>query len=982
MNQEKVLDPERRQPPTRYLIVGMLIAVISGGLCVWHFSQPDPSEFAEEARRAMRLTRFELALTSAEEAIRLGDESTDLRLLAGEAALKLKQYQKALDHFDQIDDSAGRESFAARLSAGSILLNMHDPAGSESQLRRALAIAPDDNRANQLMADALGLQGRRWESIPYLRHSVEQKEIDLQTLCYLADTDRTVELSESQLGSFLQSDNPRNLLGAACLAISYREFEKAESLIDKCIQELPDLTEAHARLGKQLLSKNSSQIMMNWEQNLPENADDFPEIWFVRSEWCVQEKRYELAAKCLYEALQRHPFHPAANHQMGQVLSVLGQVDTANIFRERGSKLTRLAVLANDIYLGDSRSAPLKEAAELVESLGRFHEAMGWSVAAQYENPKEQWPIAAQQRLQKKLSAQQVVGPAEFSTSLDPALTTVKWTPPDPSDTDSLAGTTQTAATFADITQQAGITFQYENADDPATEGKLMFEYTGGGVGAFDYDKDGWPDLFFTQGGATPPGLDQTTAADELYRNIRGQQFSESSSQSGILDYKFGQGVTTGDINNDGFPDVYVANIDGNQLYINQGDGTFLNQTTTSGIGHAEWTTSVAIADLNLDSIPDIYDVTFLSDDDVFDRVCEEDGVKRSCAPAGFTAADDYIFQGNGDNTLTDISADSGIRVPDGDGLGIVVADFAGSGKPSIFIANDGRANFYFSPQPATSEISFTEQALNSGLAFNRDGRAQACMGIASADFDGDGSWDLFVTNFLNESNTFYSQLAPEIFGDNSQQAGIRESSLAMLGFGVQAIDAELDGWEDLIIANGHVDDFTYKGIPYEMPMEYYRNSGEATFKKTEAKTAGDVLDQPMLGRSMAIIDWNRDGLQEVAVSRLAAPALLLETTTDQPGNFLVVEVVGTSVARDATTARLVARVGDRELVRQFTAGDGYQSSNQKQVVFGLGEADEVQELTVVWPGGATQSFDTIEANQTVVLREGDARVWTLPQGN
>lgn len=965
----------------RSLLIAISIIGVLTSLSIWKSSQPDPSELAAEAKRSMRISRFEAALSSSEEAIRLGDNSKELRLIAGEAALKLKQYEKAIEHFDQIDDSSDRLSLAARISSASILLNLHDPGRTETEVRRALAIDPQDNRANQLMGDALGLQGRRWESIPYLRHGIQQKEIDLQTLCYLADTDRTVELSETQLGSFLESDNPKNWLGAACLAISYRKFQKAESLIHKCLEALPNLVEAHARLGKQLLSRNSSAVMSEWESKLPAEANDFPDIWFVRSQWCVQEKQYRLAAKCLLETLRRYPDHSAGNHQMGQVLSVLGQAENAVPFRERGNKLTRLAALANDVYLGDSRSAPLRESAELAESLGRLHEAIGWAVAAQHENPNEPWPISAQTRLKKKLTAQPATSPPKFLMALESGLLDLAWIPPTSGRKEAEANPTHMAATFRDVTLEAGITFQYENGEDPTTEGKLMFEYTGGGVGAFDYDRDSWPDLIFTQAGGTPPKQEQTTAHDALYRNVRGQRFAESSRTAGIEDYKFGQGVTAGDINNDGFPDLYIANIDGNQLYINQGDGTFQNETATSGIGHSEWTTSVAIVDLNLDSIPDIYDVTFLSDDDIFDRVCEEDGVKRSCAPAGFKAADDYIFQGVGNSSFQDVSATSGIRAPNGDGLGIVVADFAGTGRPSVFIANDGRANFYFAAEKADSEISFTEQALNSGLAFNRDGRAQACMGVASADFDGDGSWDLFVTNFFNESNTFYSQLAPEIFGDNSQQAGIREPSLAMLGFGVQAIDGELDGWEDLIVANGHVDDFSYKGIPYQMPMEYFRNSGEASFQKIESSLAGEVFAEPMLGRSMAIIDWNSDGLQEVAISRLGSPAMLLETTTAKRGNFLVVEVVGTTVARDATTARLTATIDERELVRQFTAGDGYQSSNQKQVVFGLGEANVVQELTIAWPGGATQSLDTVKANQTVVLREGDSKAWVVPTG-
>ncbi|MFY9254254.1 MAG: CRTAC1 family protein, partial [Fuerstiella sp.] len=729
-----------------------------------------------------------------------------------------------------------------------------------------------------------------------------------------------------------------------------------------------------------LLSRNDSEEMQTWDAGLPLNADTFPEVWFIRSQWCLASKDAPRAAFCLWRALSMAPNHAAANHQMAHALAILDRDNEATAFRERGLKLTRLATLANEVYLGDSRPAKLQEAVQLMESLGRLPEAIGWTVAAQYQNPQESWPLEAQQRLRQILnsnSAQKLAdGPAaglSFSTTA--------WLPPEsnelPTDrTNNAQSTTQ----FTDATAAAGINFVYANAEDLSTNGRLMFEYTGGGVGALDFDLDGCCDLYFTQASALPPFQKQTTSFDVLYRNRQCQIFDDVSKLAGLLDFGFGQGVAAGDINNDGFPDLYVANIDGNRLYRNQGDGTFQEITDQANIGHPFWTTSVAIADLDLDSIPDLYDVTFLTGEDVFHRVCEEDGVARSCAPAGFEAANDFVYRGRGDGRFDEVSESIGITAADGDGLGILIADFAATGSPSIFIANDGRANFYFTRSPTDNEkVVFTEEGLSRGLAFDRDGRAQACMGIASSDFDGDGNWDLFVTNFFNESNTLYSQYPGESFGDNSQNAGIREASLGMLAFGVQAIDGDLDGWEDLLIGNGHVDDFSYKGIPYEMPPEYFRNEGNGHFKRLTADQLGETFQTPMLSRSMAVIDWNNDGLAEVAVSRLNDSAMLLENSSKDVGEYLTVRIVGTSSARDASTARVVATFDDRKVVRQFTAGDGYQASNQKQVIFGLGNAKNVEALQIVWPGGESQIFRNIASGQTVIIREGDTRIWQLP---
>lgn len=968
------------QPSWRLAILTTLILSSVIGVFLRWQSQPNAAETVRQAHKSLRQSRYEEALAKSEEAIRLGADTPSIRLVAGEAALRLQMFQDALRHFERVDDTSGQEGLAARLSAASIMIHQHDVGQAEEQLRRALGIDSNDAKAHRLLSDCLGLQGRRWESISHLQFGIRSGDIDLQSLCYLADTDRTVDLSEEQLAVFLKSDDPKCWLGAACVAISYREFDKAEELIRKCLAANPKLTEAHVRLGKQLLSGNLSSVMKEWNANLPKEAELFPDVWFIRSQWCVEEKAYEQAAACLWRALMIHPDHAAANHQMGHVLSVLGRLDEAGKFIERGRKLTRLATLANEIYMGDSRSAPLKESAELVVSLGRIPEAIGWAVAAQYENPQETWPAVMQQALSQRLSS-------DMTATLEPQLpartldfSEVTWTPPNPKNSFAFeSASRQASVAFRDVTHEVGIAFKYENAEDSATAGRLMFEYTGGGVGVLDYDKDGRPDLYFTQAGAQPPFHRQLQATDQLYRNHNGRKFVNETVSAGLRDYRFGQGIAAGDINNDGFPDLYVANIDGNRLYINQGDGTFIDMTADSKIGHPFWTTSVAIADLDGDTIPDLYDVTFLNDKDLFTRVCEEDGVARSCAPAGFAAADDFVYRGVGNGTFADVSDTAGIRVADGDGLGILVADFAASGTPAIFIANDGRANFYFTrDMTAPDELIFSEQALSRGLAFDRDGRAQACMGVASSDFDGDGSWDLFVTNFFNESNTLYLQFAGEIFGDNSQQAGIREPSLSMLGFGTQAIDGDLDGWEDLLIANGHVDDFEYKRIPYRMPMEFYHNTGHANFKRLPAEQLGAAFERPTLGRSMAVIDWNGDGRPEVAVSRLNDPALLLENTSNPSGQFLVVMVVGIQCARDATTTRLTASVNGRQLVRQFTAGDGYQSSNQKQIIFGLGNDDVVETLQVLWPSGHTQTFSDLAAGQTIVLREGDPRAWPL----
>lgn len=972
-NKTDTLAESKRHSPWISRVAITMIVVTGVSLIAWWQLQPSAQDLLKDAQKQLRRSRYELALTQAEKAIQQGSHSPSAFLIAGESATKLAQYPTALRHFASIDDSHADKSLAARLSAGSIRLHQHDLGHAEDELRRAVAIDPENVNAHRLLSETLGLQGRRWESLEHLRLGILKGQFDLQALCYLADTDRTVELSEEQVASFIQSQDSRCLLGAACVAISYRKFERGEELLRKCIDQNPELIEAHVRLGKQLLSRGGADELSGWDKALPETADSHPEVWFIRSQWCLREKSHQEAASCLRKALLINPYHAAANHQFAQALTVLERPGEAQFYGERGLKLTRLATLANEVYLGDIRSDKLREMAEIMESLERFSEAIGWTIAAQHEHPGEQWPIVFQRRLEAKQKLPLSETHASHLSDLD-----LTWTPPG-SQQKSVRFEHKNRGAFVDVTEDVGLEFLYRNGEDPETEGRLMFEYTGGGTGVLDFDQDTWPDLYFTQAGDSKPFTEQTDHVDSLFRNRRGR-FQDVASVAGINDFGFGQGVACGDINNDGFADLYVANIDGNQLYLNMGDGTFERATDRSGLGHALWTTSVAIADLNSDSIPDIYDVTFLGEDDVFSRVCEEDGVKRSCAPAGFQAADDFIYTGNGKGHFNDVSTSTGIRVPDGDGLGLLIADFSGKGTPDIFIANDGRANFFFQQDQSSETFMFRNQALQSGLALDRDGRAQACMGIASSDFDGDGRYDLFVTNFFNESNTLYSQYSNSVFGDYSQLAGIREPSLGMLAFGTQAVDVDLDGFDDLLIANGHVDNFEYKGIPYRMPIEYFHNNGGSGFKKIPADEAGSVFDRPMLGRSMATIDWNRDGQSEVAVSRLDDPALLLSNTTEDTGNYLVIRPVGMQSSRDASTVRFTAVIDNRELVRHLTAGDGYQSSNQKQVTLGLGDATTVEKLHIHWPNGSEQTLNDLDVNQSIVVIEGLNRAWTLPR--
>jgi len=258
-----------------------------------------------------------------------------------------------------------------------------------------------------------------------------------------------------------------------------------------------------------------------------------------------------------------------------------------------------------------------------------------------------------------------------------------------------------------------------------------------------------------------------------------------------------------------------------------------------------------------------------------------------------------------------------------------------------------------------------------SGVAFSEDGRVQASMGVAIDDADGDQLLDLIVTNFYNEGTAFYRQTSPRQFEDARRRFGLREPSLFQLGFGAQFLDADLDGRPDLVVANGHIEDFSDRGVPYRMRPQFFRNRDGTVFDELHSDSVGPFFGRELLGRGLARLDWNGDGKEDFAISHLDGPAALLTNVTQPAGHFLALRLVGTRCARDAIGTSVSCAAGGRVVTRQLTAGDGYMASNERQLVFGLGEADRVERLTIHWPSGREEIYNDLPADRHYLAIEG-----------
>jgi hypothetical protein len=385
--------------------------------------------------------------------------------------------------------------------------------------------------------------------------------------------------------------------------------------------------------------------------------------------------------------------------------------------------------------------------------------------------------------------------------------------------------------------------------------------------------------------------------------------------------------------------------------------------------------------DLNGDGFPEIYAVNYVLLDEALSKHCGQKGHAMGCAPTLFHAEQDRLFLNLGNGRFQDVTEECGIAVPDGKGLSVVAADFSGTGHMDLFVANDTTPDFYFSNQVQRpgEPLCFVERGVELGVAMNAAGQSQASMGLTLGDANGDQLLDVYLGTFYRDSNTLFLQDIANTFSDETRSAGLREPTFKMLTFGTQFVDADLDGWPDLIQANGHVDRSTDPSVPDLMPPQFFKNRGNGQFVELTAESLGPYFQQQYLGRAVAVVDFDRDGKPDVCVSHLDAPAALLANRTQNAGHYLAVTLRGRTCSRDAFGTTVQLEAGGQTWTRPLTAGGGYMAANERKLIFGLGNAEQVQRLEIRWPSGATQTFEDLDVDQELLVVEGGqegGRTW------
>lgn len=530
---------------------------------------------------------------------------------------------------------------------------------------------------------------------------------------------------------------------------------------------------------------------------------------------------------------------------------------------------------------------------------------------------------------------------------------------------------------FTDITRDSGVNFTHSNGASPE---KYLVETIGSGGLFFDYDNDGWIDIFLIDGGSLADPVVARQARHRVFHNRGNGTFQDVTGPSGIRQAGYGMGACAGDYDNDGWTDLYVTSFGPNTLYRNTGKGAFTDVTRTARVGSSSWSTSCAFADLDRDGQLDLFVTNYVAFKAADNPYCGNARLKTRlyCHPITFQPLSNTVYRNTGKGIFSDVTGSSGVGAHSGNGLGVVVADFDDDQWPDVFVANDSTPNFLFH---RTGPWRFSEIALRSGVAVATDGKSRAGMGVDAGDYDGDGLLDLVVTNLDLEMHSLFRSLARGLFTYATPESGIGPATLPFVGFGVVFFDFDNDMQLDLAVANGHIMDnapFVRPGATYAQRKLLFRNVAPRRFADV-SQLAGSGFTLEKVGRGLVSGDIDNDGDLDLLVTNNGQGADLLRNDGGNAGNALVVRTVGKQSNRDGIGARLRVTTGAQSQIREVRAGSSYLGQNDTRQHVGLGSHTRVDRLEIRWPSGRTDVLENVPANQIVTIREGDGIVRASP---
>ena len=518
---------------------------------------------------------------------------------------------------------------------------------------------------------------------------------------------------------------------------------------------------------------------------------------------------------------------------------------------------------------------------------------------------------------------------------------------------------------FVDVTEEAGIHFKHNNG---ATDHKHIIETMGSGAVFFDYDTDGDPDLYFVNSGNVPQE-NQHPPGNVLYRNEGDGTFMDVTEISRTGDTGYGMAASAADIDNDGDLDLYVANFGPDKLYRNNGDGTFTDITEAAGIDNTLWSIAAVYLDFDVDGDLDIFVINYL----VYELsmpVSTYKGIVGYGHPRSYKGTPDVLYRNNGDGTFTNIAETAGVTNPvEGRGMAAVAWDYDQDGLPDVYVANDTNRNFLYHNN---GDGTFTDESIFIGVGYDDRGTAEGSMGIDCADYNGDGWFDLIVAN--SEKATLYKNEEGFFFTDATADSGLEQPTLPFVGFSPLFLDYDNDGHLDMFCANGHPQDVVeilMDNETYAQRDQIFQNNGDGTYTDVSA-TAGTYFSEQLVGRAAATADYDNDGDPDIVIMNSNQRAVLLRNDGGNLKNYLSIKLVGTRSNRDGIGTKVTVTRGDMTQIREVKSGSSYASGSDTRLLFGLGENQGVEKVSIVWQSGTTQELGNVSINQTLTIVESE----------
>jgi len=948
-----------------------------------------------EAGRLLSSGQTQQAIAELQRVLVSDPEDAEVLFRLANAQASLGELSTAVELLGAIPEDHPQAGLAALGQAADWSMQLQRFDEAERLYRKVLGRAPEAAVVHRQLAFLYNRQGRRHEAFAHLQQlcrlgNVQQDELHAMMVLGHAIFDDPNSKTPRKKAYF-----PIGPAAEARMLYTASRYQDALAVLDPAVRAGEVPPSILAFYGLLAIESQDDQRFQWWLARADASVQQYAEYWSAIGTYLLNQRKFSEAIRAFAESLNRDPTDIASMRRINQSLTALGELEAAEKWIDRYVVQRDVTLASNAI--GESATPSVESyrtVAEGLDKLNRPLEAMTWRLfeAFQRKASREEVEILNQQRMALAGSEQAFPDESERMCGLSrdqyplpeleiPELSDVSLPAAGDVPTDTYA-----VPVFKNVANEMGLVHDYQIASGPQLYRFALYQSLGGGAAALDYDLDGGIDLYLAQGSGDPPGL-VGKLSNLLYRNVAGQ-FEEMTTASGTGDRRYSVGVTAGDWNQDGFDDLVVANIGNKVLLLNNGDGTFRRQEFDSDPSLDVLVSSVALGDVTGDALPDIVSLHYVEDNTMLKRPeLSENGDVLTVSPASFVPGVDRIAVNDGKGGLDTEKVSESAQAPS-TGLGVVIADWNGQPGNEIFVGNDVRPNHLWSrvsssPAEATGPNGIAlesdtpgmwqDVAALTGCAHGSGGVSTASMGIAVADFDGNGQRDIHITNFYQEPVSLFMNRGGS-FEDRCVQYRLHRDSSSVLGFGCQSMDYNNDGRPDVAVTNGNIE--KAPGEPLQQSPQLFVNLG-SRFQLAEVQDASGYWQGAYLGRGMTRLDFNHDGKQDFLITHLDSPTALMMNQTETPNHWLAVQLVGTASERNAIGAQVDVHLSDRILSHWIVGGDGYLSRNQPTVNFGLGTADKVSQLVVTWPSGEKQTYSNPEIDQYLLLIENQVEPYT-----